>query len=317
MGVVDAPTISDDFEVETNGAAPAVVPAIPAPVVTPDAVQDDAVDDSPISDPGDEDQPAPGPKPDKRSLQARIDRAVAAQREAERRAAYVEQLLTQARPREPEPAPKAAEPQYTRPKPTEAEIGEKYPDYPAFIEALSDWKDEQREVVRSEQRHREQIAQRHEAHATQFSERIAKAEEADPAYWSKIDPAVANLKPSSVLGPGERPTALNAIADIIFDSEYATELMAHLRASDLQRLSTLPPAQLFRAMGRLEADVMRSAAAPAGPAKGTPPISHAPPPIKPVGSSAAAPEVNPLEQDLDVDTHIRVMNARDKRGRFT
>ena len=313
---MDTSTASDDFDVVTTGAAPAAEPPVTPALIEATPEADNAV----LADPGDEDPPAP-PVPDTkpRSLQARIDRAVAGQREAERRAESAERALV-ARSQPVEPAPVTVAPSYTRAKPTEAEIGEKYQDYPAFIEDLSDWKDEQREVQRSEHRHREQVAQSHEAHAAQFSERIAIAEQADPEYWSKIDPAVANLKPSSGLGPGEKATALNAIADIIFDSEYSTELMAHLRASDLQRLSTLPPAQLFRAMGRLEASVMRPAAASAGPATRMPAISAAPPPIKPVGSSAAAPTDVELDPDdlseEGIKAHFRTHNARDKRGRF-
>lgn len=308
----------DDFEV-VDSSSPSPAPSIPTPDPQPVAVEatEDADATAAVSEPSEPQKPA---KPN--SIQARIDKAVAAQREAERRAEAVEARLRElearqssaAAPREPQ---KPVEPQYTRPRPTEDEIGTKYQSYPEFVEALTDWKLEQREAQAAVMAQRRAMAERHQQHATKFVEQIAKAEQTDPQFWSKVDPAVANLRPSSALEPGERRTVFNAIADIIFDSDYATELMARLRASDLQRLSTLPPERLFREMGRLEAAVMRTEAASSGPAPKTPVISQAPPPIKPVGTTATTGEVDPLSDDLDVDEHIRVMNARDKRGRFT
>jgi hypothetical protein len=38
------------------------------------------------------------------------------------------------------------QPEYSRPKPVATEIGTKYPDYESFVEDLSDWKSEQREI---------------------------------------------------------------------------------------------------------------------------------------------------------------------------
>jgi hypothetical protein len=91
--------------------------------------------------------------------------------------------------------------------------------------------------------------------------------------------------------------------------------MAHFSANtkEFQRLSTLPTAQLFREMGKLEASFTRPAAASSGPAPKTQVVSQAPAPIKPVGTTASTGEVDPLAEDLDVDTHIRVMNARDRK----
>ena len=246
----------DDFDVESSApAAPAVVPSVQASPVEATIDADEPAAQATDDQPGPVEAKAETPeqqaerKAGRNSIQARIDKAVAAQREAERRAEAAERRayeLEQARQaREPQQQP--ASPQYfTGPPPSEDEIGTKYQDYPAFIRATAQWQVAEARAEDAITARQRATYERHEATATQFAERIAKAEESDPDYWTKIDPAVANLRPSSALEPGERRTALNAIADIIFDSEYSTELMARLRAADLQRLSTLPPDRLYR-----------------------------------------------------------------------
>ena len=326
-----APAV-DDIEVESSdppvdiATAPVVPPVVPAPNEDDDAGFDD--EPSVAAKP---DTPTDPPKPDRRSLQAKIDKEVGLRRQAERERDELRSRFTQ--PAEPKPAEKA-EPQATRPKPTEAEIGTKYADYPAYIEDLTDWKLEQRDAQHAIQTRQRQTAERHETHAAKFSERIAKAEEADPQFWSKIDAKIANLMPSTALDPAAIDGALRAaragdpsarlfvaqleIADAIFDSDYSTDLMAHFSANlnDFQRLSTLPPKLIAREIGRLEAQFVRPEAASPGPAPKTPVISAAPPPIKPVGTTASTADRDPLTEDLDIDEHIRVMNARDKKGRF-
>lgn len=318
-----APAVVDDIQIETSGVfdapessstqGPAAVEATPG------------ADAALSADPGDEDdstlQTTADGKPKRKSLQARIDREVSFRRQAERerdeyRARVEAAERAQAQPRQPERTEPRA-PQYlTGQPPTEDEIGTTYKDYPEFIRAVARFEYAE-ERARDQQHHqRAQMAQRHEAVAQSFSSKIAEAEKSDPDYWSKISPEIANLRPSSVLAPGERPTSLNAIADIIFDSDYATDLMAHFSANrqQFQRLSTLPPAQLFREMGKLEASFSRPSAASSGPATKMPPVSQAAPPIKPVGTTASAETLDPLADDLDIDTHIKVMNAKDRKN---
>lgn len=316
-----------DIEVESSSHGQVVPQPAPEPVDSP------PVEPSPQGDgdPGDEDpeQAADaaseagkvlGKK--RSSLQAKIDAQTAKQRQAERerdtereRATSLERELHALK--QPKSETKPAEPRYTRPKPTEAEIGTKYEAYGDYVEDLTDWKVEQRDVQRAEHEQRTAIQRSHAQHAETFSERIAEAEKTDPEFWSKLSPAVVNLRPSGSLEPGERPTALTAIADVIFTSEHTTDLMLHFseHPKDLQRLSTLPPNQLFREMGKLEAQFTRPAAAPSGPAAKPLPVSHAAPPIKPVGSTASAgAEPDPLSDDLDIDTHIKVMNAKERKA---
>jgi hypothetical protein len=338
--VADPAAATDDIEVESTTAPPLEQVA---PVEAPAVVVDEPIEPEPLDAAEDTEQPEPQKK-DRRSLQAKIDAQTAKQRQAEReRDEYRTRLeaLERAQPKREEPA--KAEPQYTRAKPTEAEIGSKYADYPAYIEDLTDWKLEQRDAQQAAQQEQRAIHERrraietqHESQTKQFRSRVDTTIKDNPQWWATIDPEVKRLAPSAEYDPRnlqeahaalrssdprdrEEATAFlgrTAIADVLLSSEYALEVMATLTAKDIQRLSTLPPNQLFREMGRLEGSVTRPAAAPSGPAP-VKAISHAPAPIKPVGTAASTGERNPLEEDLDIDEHIRVMNARDKKGRFS
>lgn len=303
-----APAVVDDFEVESSQPVSVSVTASPVEPVSADPGDEDPAPES--------DTPPEPVKKDRRSLQARIDAQTAKQREAERerdearsRAERVERELQALRsPQQPPPTAPAG-------KPSAEDIGTKYQSYDEYVEALTDWKLEARDQQRAQQERQRESVQRHAQHAVTFADRIAKAEATDPEFWSRMSPDVVNLRPSGSLEPGERPTAMTAIADVIFTSEFTTELMTHFSANsrEFQRLSTLPPSQLYRELGKLEASFSRPSAAPSGPAP-VMPVSQAAPPIKPVGSTASAPERDPLSDDLDVDEHIRVMNARERKS---
>jgi len=317
--------VTDDITVETNTPQAASVPVVSAP--PPSHIEDIDLD---AADPGDED-PALDTKPvddasdagkklaaKKGSLQARIDAITKekydTQRERDEARQQADRLDRELQSMRAPKAPEKAEQRYTRAKPSEDAIGTQYESYGDYVEDLTDWKVEQRDAQRQEHEQRASIQQRHEQYAETFAGRIAKAEETDPAFWSKMSPAVVNLRPSSALAPGESPTAMNAIADVIFTSDYSTDLMAHFSQHDrdFQRLSTLPPNMLYRELGRLEARFHRPEAAQSGPAPATP-VSQAPAPIKPVGRAASSGDPLELSDDLDVDDYIRRANARDKK----
>lgn len=332
---MEAQTPSDDFEVESSTAAAVPQPVAPAPVEEPThELAADPGDEDPepqSTAPADTDTSEAGKKlaAKKGSLQSRIDAITRekydTQRERDEARAQLAQIhreLEQLRAAQRDPKTAAAPTRAAEAtgKPSEDEIGTKYQSYGEYVEALADWKSDQKiAALRNEMQERSQraaVAQRHDEYTQTFVQRIEAAEKTDPEFWSKMSPAVVNLRPSSALHPGERPTAMNAIADVIFTSEYATDLMRHFSANDrdLQRLSTLPPNALYREMGRLEARYHRpSAASTSGPAHATPSVSQAAPPIKPVGSTASAGERDPLADDLDIDEHILVMNAREQK----
>jgi len=75
--------------------------------------------------------------------QAQAAEAIAS--ELKNRLAILEAREAERSQRQPPPDP-PAQPEYSRPKPMATDIGVKYPDYESFVEDLSDWKSEQREI---------------------------------------------------------------------------------------------------------------------------------------------------------------------------
>lgn len=146
-----------------------------------------------------------------------------------------------------------------------------------------------------------------------FLNRLTEADKVDPKWSDKvapefIDPKIA-AKPISHLKQGEHGTYRNGIAEVILTSENPVGLMQYLSAhqhdADIQRLSTLPPDQFFRQMGRLEARLEAAHSVPASPRKE--PISQAKPLIKTVSGSAQVPSdddaLDDDSSDADIDKH--------------
>lgn len=134
-------------------------------------------------------------------------------------------------------------------------------------------------------------------------ERVNQAKASDPDFISKLSPEVLALKPFDALLPGEASGPANVIAEQIFDSPLAPQVLRHLseHPEDLQRLTsipdflqTVPPALrtrqhigwIVREFGKLEAQLA---------ATGTPSVSRAPSAPSPVpvpttlGTKPAAP----------------------------
>lgn len=334
-----ADAVVDDIQIETSGVFDAPESSSTQTEAAVEATTD--ADAALSADPGDEDdqavQTTADGKPKRKSLQARIDREVSFRRQAERerdeyRARVEAAERAQAQPRQPERTEPRA-PQYlTGQPPSEDEIGTTYKDYPEFIRAVARFEYNEARAMDEQRQQMAARAERHSSHARTFADRIAKAEESNPNFWKGISPAIAALAPSSAHDPRALESAAQAarqghpdaqaflnqieIADIVFDSDVSAELMAHLSANtqQFQRLLTLPPRQLVREMGKLEASFSRPAAAHSGPAPKMPPVSQAAPPIKPVGTTASAETLDPLADDLDIDTHIKVMNAKERKN---
>lgn len=191
---------------------------------------------------------------------------------------------------ESSPAP-ANPPQYTRPKPSEDEIGTKYENYAAFVEDLTDWKVEQREADAQRTQRESELTRSQSERATQFQERIKAAESADPEFAKSISYDVLSLKPFSALLPGESPSARNAIAEELLSSPVAPQLMRHFsdHPGDLRRLESLLPRELLREFGKLEARFATEtpAAVQTPQAPTTKHLSSAPPPPTTLGSRPA------------------------------
>jgi len=91
----------------------------------------------------------------------------------------------------------------------------------------------------------------------------------DKAFAATLHPDVADLRPSFSLQPGEQIGPDNVIGDAIIQSEHPREFLQYLsdHPETLAQLRRLMPAQLFRAIGRIEALAVGSGTSPAPAAK--------------------------------------------------
>lgn len=262
---------------------------------------------------------------ERRSAEGRVREATAKAAEArrlleeERRrnediAARLERLERGEKPRaEPERPPRGFDPQDPKPR------IEEFADNPVgFVESLTDWKVRaERRAIEAEHAQRQQVERFQRAvdeRVGKFLEKIEETRKADPAVFGRIAPEIEGLTPSFLLPAGERPTALNAIADEILASDDAPRLMAHLSEHPdvFQRLATLPPRELVRQMARIEASL-------AGATTGPPP--QAPPyiptaqagPTRPVVGAPTATDADLDPDTVTLDDWVKHYNARDRK----
>lgn len=264
--------------------------------------------------------------------QARIDQAIARQREAERRAEEAqrradeaERRASQAKPVEPEPVKADKFPSY-------AQYLESTPDATLedWIDARDDWKDQRREVKTREQQETQQLEQTFTTRASRFSDAYATAAAADPDLPTRIDTQLLSVRPYSNLTTADKelirkiPDARERdavafrcfLADQWIESEHAVALLEHLSdPSVFQRLATLPPNQVIRALATYEAGLN---AAPRKDASGSvveaKPASKARPPFKPLGTTGHVAADDAGSDDEPVEKHFARYNAEDRKA---
>jgi hypothetical protein len=238
----------------------------------------------------------------RRPAQERINEAVRKQREAEREASYWRGRAEGGK--KPDAAPAADEP---KPKPT----ADQFDDYGAYVEALTDWKAEQRVTQAFQQR--------------ETTERQQTVEETRAANWSKGIDAVLKIHPDyhDVMAVSDVPVAQH-VQDLLLDSEMGPRLAYHLdRHPDVaDRLNKMSPTAAAREIGRIEASftpipaseeppadtTATDTARPAVPAAAKPRTTAAPPPAKPTGSGRSAQI--PLEkQSMDQYVATRIADG--------
>ena len=343
---MDTPTITpvDAFDAAVTAESTYVAPQPSAPVDDAAAILETPVAATPARDaagkfavaapaedtadaeaPVTEDKPA-GKKP-RHDPQARIDQAIARQREAERRADDAERKAREIEARTPprqDPAPAAPE---------------KFPDYAAYLaqhpdasleawlDARDEWRDTKRETATRQQAEAARLEQTFTQRATSFSDQFAKAREADPAIESRINRDLLTVRPFSTLtaqdqaairaipNPAERDRVafLCFLADQWIDSDHAVALVEHLSdPREFQRLATLPPTQVVRELAKVEARLGAAAPQERGAAP-RPTASQARPPITPLGTTPHAAADDGSDEE-PVEAFIRRENTKDRKA---
>lgn len=167
-----------------------------------------------------------------KGVQPRIDELTRKRHEAEREAAYWKGVATQGKA----PQPSADQPA-ANPKPTP----DQFDDYGDYIEALTEWKAEEK-ISKALTEREAKAAQQQQAQtrATTWEQRQAQARAAMPDY-------------DAVLGASDAPVAAH-VAEAIQDSEHGPALAYHLAKNPdlLDRLNGLSPRAADRELGRLE-----------------------------------------------------------------
>ncbi len=270
-----------------------------------------AAEPEPIEAPVEEPKPA---KP-RNNPEARIQQAIARQREAERRAAEFEERLRalESGRSEPEPASSPEWQRYTQmPGAPREEEFERYADFTA---AMGVWVADQRIAERVAAIAAEQAgAQRRTAQTAvqaKFAETVTQATQADPSFLDRVDESVLALPTFAALRPGERPQAVHYVGEELLRADHPVALLEHFTAhpEDLQRLATLPaPGLVTREMAKLDA---RLGAAARGPAPEISQPSAAKPPIRPVGRGTTVPPVRDAK-DINSLAEWRAVRERMK-----
>ena len=225
-------------------------------------------------DQGGEEKPQEKPR---RSARDRINELTKRAHEAEREAQHWKEAA------ERKPAESA-----DKPSP------DKYGSYDDYVEALADWKADQRvsESFRRRDAERAQAAESRavEAKAQAWHERQGAFRQATPDYDDIVGKSSVQVAPH--------------VVDSLLDSDSGPELAYHLAKNPetVKHINSLSPLAAAREIGRIEA----SLSTPAAPREK--PASKAPAPITPARSSAPA-SVNLATANMD-----QYIAARRKQG---
>ena len=229
--------------------------------------------------------------------------------EIERRANALEAELARLKAAsEPPPAkPEPPKKDDTRPKLDEFETLEDH------AEAVANWVADKREKAAREAAVSANREKQTEERFASFAKRMEEHVKADPDFWSRQDETVVQLRPTSVLSQAELAKAgpLNALADHFLVSDQGPALIEYFsgKPEELQRLSTLHPAQFWRELGRIEE---RLPAATTATVEETP-KSKAAPPARPVtgGPATGTPDPN----KMSFEEYFAWQNKEDERVR--
>lgn len=186
---------------------------------------------------------------------------------------------------------------------------EDFESYADFVDALTDWKVDQRDQKRQREYEAHQLAARHAAHidgmVKGWNGTLAKAAAADPEFMDYVAPALAEIGlPSRLLPEGERPDGRNWIADdLISAPDRAPDLLRYLteHPDEHQRIAALSSP---RAITRELAILGRSAAATAGTGAARE-VSKAHPPVRPVTGTP-----HTADSELDENAPVSAFAAR-------
>lgn len=219
---------------------------------------------------GEEEAPLRDEKGRFKGAEARIAELTRLRREAERERDYFKGLAS------PDQARSTAD-AATKPTPAQFE------DYGDYVEALTDWKADQRDAKRSE---------------SDASRSAQRADQLRGQEWqTKVSATSATIADyNEVVGKSELPVA-GHVAEALMDADRGPELAYHLAQNPevMGKLNDMSPARAAIELGKIEATLGET------PAKAT---TKAPAPITPVRSGSSTTK-DPAKMDMAEYTAYR------------
>jgi hypothetical protein len=236
---------------------------------------DESEDADDAEDGSDESKDDGKDKPRKKGgFQRRIDKLNARHAEAQRELEYWKQLALKEKagsePVKEQPKVERVVPQEGKPDP------DQFDTHADYIDALTDWKLEQREKARAAEDNRKQLQ-------TEQQRIIAEHHEREKSFAEKTEgyvEAITELLESN-------PYISAAVEQLIVTSENGPGLMYELakNRAEFERINKLPPLAAAMELGRIESRLQKSAEEPKVEAKK---ITKAPKPLEPIGGSKGA-----------------------------
>jgi hypothetical protein len=245
-------------------------------------------------------------------VQKRIDKAIAKQREAERRAEEAERRLQEtsqvAKPAAVE-QPKAAESELKAPVKPELKD---FADWDKYEEAKDKWTIEYAEFTaksavaadrkaRTEAEARAKAEEQNKAVASEWDKSVEAARESHEDYDEKIDQAKEDIK------AGKLKPANNTVLGAIVASDAKAELLYHLLSNpeELEQLNSLPQHMVGYALGKIEAKITSAKPSKPAPEKTVKPNPKPPEPVTGKASASSGPS----EED-STEEWLRKRNAQ-------
>lgn len=273
-----------------------------APETAQEPAGDDEPSDSPIAAPehtAELEKPVEQPKKGNNGWKANQERMLEATRkesEAKKEAARIKSERdeierryqeTQAKlerlrkPKDPEKAPeKKAD---GRPKEDD------FDNYDEYVEALADWKYEQRKKADQEASKREESEKTQKETFLAFQKRIKDAVDADPTLNDRVSDDVLALLPGQV-DPKTLSPALREVGKFLTTAPDVVKWLEHLTANQnlLQELAVLHPAPFWMKMQEIKSEIAAKGSGAATTATTPEPPKRAHAPVRPVTSGATS-----------------------------
>lgn len=213
--------------------------------------------------------------------QKRIDRLTWEANEAKRKAEELEAKLREWQERQPEPSA-------ARPKP------EDFQDYDAYVEALADWKAEEKARKLRDELKAESEKTRAKTEADRRMEAFRAAESKFRATVQDYDEAILDAQDTPMT---------QVMFDVILESEVGPNLLYHLAKNpdEAERIAHLSPARQAAEIGKLEDKLAQQLKDPPKPK-----ASNAPPPVNPVRARGSASTPRLDDPNLSMEEYSRL-----------